>query len=86
MITDLYGRGTFDAVVMDPPRDGCNRAVLDAIKRFGVRRVVYVSCNPATLARDCRILAGYGYELESLKAFDMFPQTAHVESVAVLKK
>lgn len=71
---------------MDPPRDGCNRAVLDAVKRFGVRRVVYVSCNPATLARDCRILAGYGYELESLRAFDMFPQTAHVESVAVLKK
>ena len=86
VIGDLYGRGTYDAVVMDPPRDGCNRAVLDAVKRFGVRRVVYVSCNPATLARDCRILAGYGYELESLRAFDMFPQTAHVESVAVLKK
>ncbi|MBQ7215979.1 MAG: hypothetical protein IJS39_08325 [Synergistaceae bacterium] len=50
------------------------------------RQVVYVSCNPATLARNCRILAAWGYGLESLRAFDMFPQTAHVESVAVLKK
>lgn len=79
-------REKYDAVVMDPPRDGCARGVLDAISRFGVRKVVYVSCNPATLARDCRILSGNGYRLESLKAFDMFPQTAHVESVAVLKK
>jgi 23S rRNA (uracil1939-C5)-methyltransferase len=86
VIDELQGRGRYDAVVMDPPRDGCARGVLDAINRFGVRKVVYVSCNPATLARDCKILAGYSYRLESLKAFDMFPQTAHVESVAVLKK
>ena len=79
-------QGKYDAVVLDPPRDGCNRLVLDAVNRFGGRRVVYVSCNPATLARDCKILAGYGYGLESLKAFDMFPQTAHVESVAVMTK
>lgn len=79
-------QGVYDAVVLDPPRDGCARGVLDAVNRFGVKKVVYVSCNPATLARDAKILAGYGYRLESLRAFDMFPQTAHVESVAVLKK
>ena len=86
VITDLQDSGKYDAVVLDPPRDGCARGVLEAVKSFGVRRVVYVSCNPATLARDCRILSGYGYSLESLRAFDMFPQTAHVESVAVMKK
>ena len=85
VIADMESR-KYDAVVLDPPRDGCARGVVDAVNRFGVRRVVYVSCNPATLARDCKILAGYGYELESLRAFDMFPQTAHVESVAVLRK
>ncbi len=79
-------RDRYDAVVMDPPRDGCNRGVLEAVSDFGVRRVIYVSCNPATLARDCRILAGRGYAMESVKAFDMFPQTAHVETVVVLKK
>ena len=82
VIADL--RDSYDAVILDPPRDGCNRAVLEAVNDFGVRRAVYVSCNPATLARDCRILVGHGWRLESLKAFDMFPQTAHVESVAVM--
>ncbi|MBR0256310.1 MAG: 23S rRNA (uracil(1939)-C(5))-methyltransferase RlmD [Synergistaceae bacterium] len=84
VIADL--RDSYDAVVLDPPRDGCNRAVLEAVNDFGVRRAVYVSCNPATLARDCRILAGHGWRLESVRAFDMFPQTAHVESVAVMAK
>ncbi len=78
--------GGYDAVVLDPPRDGCDRTVIQAIADFGVKRVVYVSCNPATLARDCRILAGKGYRLESVRAFDMFPQTAHVETVVLLTK
>ena len=82
IIADL--KDSYNAVVLDPPRDGCARSVLEAVKNFGVRRIVYVSCNPATLARDCKILAGYGYGLESIRAFDMFPQTAHVETVAVL--
>ena len=83
VIADL--RDSYDAVVLDPPRDGCERSVIEAVNDFGVKRVVYVSCNPATLARDCRILSGHGYGLESVRAFDMFPQTAHVESVAVMK-
>ena len=84
VIADM--RDSYDAVVLDPPRDGCDRAVIEAVNNFGVKRVVYVSCNPATLARDCKILAGHGYELESVRAFDMFPQTAHVETVAVMVK
>ena len=84
VIADL--KDSYDAVVMDPPRDGCERSVLEAVSGFGVKRVVYVSCNPATLARDCKILAGNGYRLESVRAFDMFPQTAHVETVAMLSR
>ena len=84
VIADL--KGNYDAVVLDPPRDGCERSVLEAINDFGVRKIVYVSCNPATLARDCKILEGKGYELVSVKAFDMFPQTAHVETVAILSR
>ncbi len=82
VIADL--REKYDAVVLDPPRDGCERSVLEAVNELGIRRVVYVSCNPATLARDCKILAGHGYRVESVRAFDMFPQTAHVETVVVL--
>ncbi|MBQ6971108.1 MAG: 23S rRNA (uracil(1939)-C(5))-methyltransferase RlmD [Synergistaceae bacterium] len=82
VIGDL--RGSYDAVVLDPPRDGCGRAVIEAVCDFGVKRAVYVSCNPATLARDCRVLAGKGWRLESVRAFDMFPQTAHVETAAVM--
>lgn len=78
--------GTFDVVVMDPPRDGCARTVLEAIARSSAPRVVYVSCSPATLARDCKILAGHGYRLTSIQAFDMFPQTAHVETVVVMER
>ncbi|MBR2208583.1 MAG: 23S rRNA (uracil(1939)-C(5))-methyltransferase RlmD [Synergistaceae bacterium] len=76
----------YDSVVLDPPRDGCERAVLEAINKFGVKKIIYVSCNPATLARDCKILAAHGYELTKIKSFDMFPQTAHVETVALLSR
>ncbi len=82
VIADLKDK--YDCVVLDPPRDGCDRTVIEAIHDFGVKRIVYVSCNPATLARDCKILASHGYNLMSIRAFDMFPQTAHVETVALL--
>ncbi len=84
IISDL--RDNYDSVVLDPPRDGCERRVIEAINDFGVRKIIYVSCNPATLARDCKILASHDYKLVSIKAFDMFPQTAHVESVVVMQK
>ena len=77
-------KDNYDAVVMDPPRNGCERSVLEAVNDFCVKRIIYVSCNPATLARDCRILSSHGYNIESVRAFDMFPQTAHVETVCLL--
>lgn len=72
-----------DVVVLDPPRAGAKRAVADIVA-LRPRRIVYVACDPAALARDLRTLAGHGYELASLRAFALFPMTHHVECVAVL--
>lgn len=75
-----------DMLYLDPPRKGCEPPVLREILRLMPRHVVYVSCNPATLARDLRILCDGGYIFRSYRPFDMFPQTAHVETVAFLEK
>ncbi|MEW6307871.1 MAG: 23S rRNA (uracil(1939)-C(5))-methyltransferase RlmD [Bacillota bacterium] len=72
------------AVVLDPPRKGAEPSVLHAIAELGPERVVYVSCNPATLARDLAIMAGLGYHTSEVRPVDMFPQTAHVECCALL--
>jgi 23S rRNA (uracil1939-C5)-methyltransferase len=74
-------RGAFDAAVLDPPRAGA-RSLVTALAARGVPRIVYVSCDPATLARDARILADAGYRLESLALVDLFPQTHHQEALA----
>lgn len=76
----------FSSVVLDPPRVGCHRNVIDYISESGIPEVVYVSCNPATLARDCAILAENGYRFSRIKPFDMFPQTCHVETVILMSK
>ncbi len=73
-----------DVVVLDPPRDGCGGGVIDAVAAIRPERIVYVSCNPATQARDVRLLSGYGYTLRRLQPLDMFPQTAHIEVIALL--
>ena len=78
--------GRIDGLVIDPPRKGCDERVLAAIAHSGASRVVYVSCNPATLARDCKLLAAHGFRLISATPLDMFPQTAHVETVAFLDR
>ena len=76
----LYREGIRpDVVVVDPPRAGCTETVLKTFAQMQPRRIVYVSCNPATLARDIEILAGLGYKAEQVQPVDMFPQTAHVE-------
>ena len=73
-----------NVIVVDPPRKGCDRVLLDAIIKAKPKRVVYVSCDSATLARDIKILVAGGYQLEILQPIDMFPQTSHIECVALL--
>ncbi len=73
-----------DAIVLDPPRKGCEPQVLDAILKSSAARVVYVSCNPATLARDLNVLTDGGFVVQKVQPVDMFPHTAHVESVVKL--
>jgi 23S rRNA (uracil1939-C5)-methyltransferase len=72
------------SVIVDPPRTGMSRAALDAVLHLRSRTIVYVSCDIATLARDARRMIDAGYELRGLTAFDLFPNTPHVETVAVL--
>lgn len=77
-----------DVIIVDPPRKGCGREVLDSIAKMAPGRVVMISCNPSTAARDAQILcdAEHGYKLERLRAVDMFPRCGHVESVSLLVK
>ncbi|WP_353057714.1 23S rRNA (uracil(1939)-C(5))-methyltransferase RlmD [Paenibacillus pasadenensis] len=75
-----------DVIVVDPPRKGCDEQLLDTILKMQPERVVYVSCNPATLARDLQVLEAGGYRTVEVQPVDMFPHTVHVESVALLVK
>lgn len=77
-------RGAFATAIVDPPRTGMTKAALEGLVALGPGRIVYVSCDVATLARDTRTLMERGYGLASLEAFDMFPNTAHVESLAIV--
>ena len=83
----LKGEGlTPDVIIIDPPRKGCDKSLIKTISDFNPKRVVYVSCDPATLARDLAVFSEYGFEAQELTPVDMFPRTAHVESVAWLKR
>lgn len=82
-LDDLWGRS--DLVVLDPPRVGARRAVVEEVVRRSPRAVAYVACDPAALARDVAIFAEHGYRLTGLRAFDLFPMTHHVECVALLE-
>ena len=84
-LTEVNGKPwlrSFDKLLLDPPRSGAEE-IVKAIDHFNVPRIVYVSCNPATLARDAGILTEKGYKLVKAGVMDMFPHTSHVESMAV---
>jgi len=75
----------FDLVVLDPPREGA-KEILDGLVKLTPEKIIYVSCDPATLARDLKKLSGLGYNVAKVRPFDMFPQTFHIESVTLLVK
>ena len=79
-------KGRIESIVLDPPRAGISPKTLRKVIRLGAERLVYVSCNPATKARDIVTLREIGYELKRLKLVDQFPHTAHVEAIAVFEK
>ncbi|MBO3376678.1 23S rRNA (uracil(1939)-C(5))-methyltransferase RlmD [Clostridium perfringens] len=86
-IPDLINKGVkADVVVVDPPRKGCDKKLLDAITNIDAKKIVYVSCDPSTLGRDLAILEENGYKTLEVQPVDMFPNTSHVENVAKLIK
>lgn len=88
VLPEQYGKNHVhaDVIVVDPPRKGCDQMCLDTIVKMTPERVVYVSCDSATLARDLRYLADRGYEVAKVRGCDMFPQAGHVETVVLLSQ
>lgn len=84
MLADRHTRP--DVIVVDPPRKGVSADVIEAISAMAPQRVVYVSCDPATLARDLKLLTAAGYTLQTAEAFDLFPRCAHMETVVLLSR
>ncbi|EGT3599748.1 23S rRNA (uracil(1939)-C(5))-methyltransferase RlmD [Clostridium perfringens] len=87
VIPDLINKGVkADVVVVDPPRKGCDKKLLDAITNIDAKKIVYISCDPSTLGRDLQVLEENGYKTLEVQPVDMFPNTAHIENVALLIK
>jgi len=87
LIPKLYEKGIkADVVVVDPPRKGCDEKLLEVIAKMSPKRMVYVSCNPATLARDLKYMTSNGYKVIEVQPVDQFPQTVHVECVVLITK
>lgn len=87
IVPKMYKEGIkANVVFVDPPRKGCDKRLLDTIIEMKAERIVYISCNPATLARDLKYLNSNGYEIKEVQPVDMFPQTSHVENVTLLCK
>ena len=83
---DALARLAPEALVLDPPRAGLPEGAVEALARLAPARVVYLSCDPATLARDLALWDARGWALRSLDGFDLFPQTPHVEALALLER
>jgi 23S rRNA (uracil1939-C5)-methyltransferase len=75
-----------DVVVLDPPRKGCDADLIETVAKMAPQRVVYISCDPATLARDLKLFTQKGYQSQIITPVDMFPRTAHVECVVLMSK
>jgi len=75
----------FDGIIIDPPRKGCSKRFINTLLNMKIPKIVYISCNPATLTRDLEYLIKGGYNLIKIAPVDMFPQTTHVESVTMLE-
>ena len=87
VVPELYNEGIrADVVVVDPPRKGCDEALLQTVVKMQPERIVYVSCNPSTLARDLKYLAANGYNLDKVQPVDLFPWTEHVECVVLMSR
>ncbi|WP_024832247.1 23S rRNA (uracil(1939)-C(5))-methyltransferase RlmD [Ruminiclostridium josui] len=87
VIPDLYAQGVkADVVVVDPPRKGCDQVLLNTLVEMQPQRIVYVSCNPSTLARDLKYLTEQGFEVMEVQPVDMFPWTGHVETICLMSK
>ena len=84
-MANIKGKAQNSAIILDPPRKGCTPEVLDSIVKGEFAKVIYISCNPATLGRDLKALLPH-YNIDTLQPYDMFPQTAHVETLVCLKK
>jgi len=76
----------FDIIILNPPRKGCSNKILENVTKTNVKTIIYLSCNPSTLARDIKSLEGKGFSLKDIQAFDMFPHTYHLETLALLKR
>jgi 23S rRNA (uracil1939-C5)-methyltransferase len=76
----------FDIIILNPPRKGCSNKILENISKSKAKWIIYLSCNPSTLARDIKLLEGTGFTLDEIKAFDMFPHTFHLETLALLSR
>ena len=85
-ISEALSGEKFDTVVLDPPRTGCDPRVIASIIKIAPQKIVYVSCGPATLARDIKSLISNGYVIKNIQPFDMFPQTGHVETVVLMSR
>lgn len=81
-LPELMKKAIPDTIVLDPPRTGCQPDILKLIGNHKVKKIIYISCNPSTFARDIMILNNFGYKLEKIQPIDMFPQTSHIEVIS----
>ncbi|MDD2447809.1 MAG: 23S rRNA (uracil(1939)-C(5))-methyltransferase RlmD, partial [Tissierellia bacterium] len=85
VIPKLYEEGIrTDVIVVDPPRKGCDKKLLEVIAKMAPEKIVYVSCNPSTMARDLKYLTEKGYQVKEIQPVDQFPMTVHVESIILM--